>query len=137
MVDRPETGAQAPIIEIRNLNFYYNDFQALSGINMDIAPKRVTALIGPSGCGKSTLLRLLNRMNDLIPGSRVEGRVLLEGSDLYDPRVDPVQVRRRVGMVCQKPNPFPKSIYNNVAYGPCLHARWGRGGLDQLVEEAL
>ncbi len=126
-----------PIIEVQHLDFYYGDFKALAGIDLEMEANQVTALIGPSGCGKSTFLRLLNRMNDLIPGTRVEGRVLLDGRDLYDPRVDPVEVRRRVGMVFQKPNPFPKSIYNNVAYGPRLHGRLDRASLDAVVEESL
>jgi len=125
------------VITVNDLDFFYNDFQALSGINMEVEANRVTALIGPSGCGKSTFLRLLNRMNDLIPGTRVQGKVLLDEVDLYDPQVDPVDVRRRVGMVFQKPNPFPKSIYNNVAYGPRLHGKMERGQLDRIVEESI
>lgn len=126
-----------PIIAVEDLNFFYEDFQALTGINMKVDKNRVTALIGPSGCGKSTFLRLLNRMNDLIPGTRVEGKVLYNGVDLYAPDVDAVDVRRRVGMVFQKPNPFPKSIYNNVAYGPRLHGKMDRPTLDDLVEASL
>jgi phosphate transport system ATP-binding protein len=125
------------VITVNNLDFFYGDFQALTGINMEVEPHRVTALIGPSGCGKSTFLRLLNRMNDLIPGTRVKGEVLLDSVDLYDPQVDPVDVRRRVGMVFQKPNPFPKSIYNNVAYGPRLHGKIDRNTLDRIVEESI
>ena len=126
-----------PIIEVRDLDFYYSDFKALDGICMEVARNDVTALIGPSGCGKSTFLRLLNRMNELIPGTRVDGQVLLDGVNLYDPNVDVVEVRRRVGMVFQKPNPFPKSIYNNVAYGPRLHGTRSKSVLDGLVEESL
>ncbi len=126
-----------PIIRVEGLSFYYGDFRALTDINLEVERGGVTALIGPSGCGKSTFLRLLNRMNELIPGTRVEGRVLLDGVNLYDPEVDVVEVRRRVGMVFQKPNPFPKSIYNNVAYGPRLHGLKDRQTLDQLVEESL
>ncbi len=125
------------VIRVNDLDFYYGDFQALSDINMEVESNRVTALIGPSGCGKSTFLRLLNRMNDLIPGTKVRGKVLLDAIDLYDPQVDPVDVRRRVGMVFQKPNPFPKSIYNNVAYGPRLHGKIDHATLDRVVEESI
>ena len=128
---------QQPIVKVENLNFYYDEFRALTGIDMEVEANRVTALIGPSGCGKSTFLRLLNRMNELIPNTRVEGRILFHGVDLYDPQVDPVEVRRRVGMVFQKPNPFPKSIYNNVAYGPRLHGKIQSSKMDLLVEESL
>jgi phosphate transport system ATP-binding protein len=133
----PAAGLERPIIEVSGLNFYYSDFKALSDINMHIKRSQVTALIGPSGCGKSTFLRLLNRMNDLIPGTRVEGSVLMEGVDLYGQAVDPVDVRRKVGMVFQKPNPFPKTIYNNVAYGPRLHGVKDHKKLDLLVERSL
>jgi phosphate transport system ATP-binding protein len=125
------------IIKVAGLDFYYGDYKALDGINLEIERNKVTALIGPSGCGKSTFLRLLNRMNDLIAGTRVEGQVLFEGSDLYEAGVDPVEVRRRVGMVFQKPNPFPKSIYQNVAYGPRLHGLREHDTMDQLVERSL
>lgn len=125
------------VITVTDLDFFYGDFQALTDINMEVEANRVTALIGPSGCGKSTFLRLLNRMNDLIPGTKVQGKVLLDEIDLYDPQVDPVDVRRRVGMVFQKPNPFPKSIYNNVAYGPRLHGKIDRAMLDRIVEESI
>lgn len=125
------------IIEVQDLDFYYGDFQALNEVEMEVERNRVTALIGPSGCGKSTFLRLLNRMNELIPGTRVEGKVLFEGVDLYAPGVDPVEVRRRVGMVFQKPNPFPKTIYNNVAYGPRLHGVSDHQELDGMVERSL
>jgi phosphate transport system ATP-binding protein len=126
-----------PVIQVRDLDFYYGDNKALKGINMDIQPNQVTALIGPSGCGKSTFLRVLNRMNDLIPGTRVEGKVLFEGIDIYEAGVDPVNIRRRIGMVFQKPNPFPKSIYNNVAYGLRLHGLKDREKLDEQVVKAL
>jgi len=129
--------SNAPIIEVDKLNFYYGDKQALAGITMRAMPNIITALIGPSGCGKSTFLRIFNRMNDLIPGTRVEGKVVYEGMDLYAPEVDPVEIRRRVGMVFQKPNPFPKSIYNNVAYGPRLSGLKDRHALDDLVERSL
>jgi phosphate transport system ATP-binding protein len=137
MVDHNGAAAGDPVIRVQNLDFFYGAFQALDNIDLDIAPKRVTALIGPSGCGKSTFLRVLNRMNDLIPGVRVRGRVIFEGQELYAPGVDPVEVRRRIGMVFQKPNPFPKSIYNNIAYGPRLHGFRDKHGLDQLVVESL
>jgi len=127
----------APVIVAEGVSFYYGDFKALQDIDMQIKPKQVTALIGPSGCGKSTFLRLLNRMNDLISGTRVEGRLLFDGQDLCAAGVDPVDVRRRVGMVFQKPNPFPKSIYNNIAYGPRLHGLIERQQLDELVYNAL
>ena len=126
-----------PIIEVENLNFYYGDFKALKGIGMGIRPNQVTALIGPSGCGKSTFLRLINRMNDLIPGTRVEGKVIFEGLDLYGQGIDPVEIRRRIGMVFQKPNPFPKTIFNNVAYGPTLYGMKSQKELDELVYNAL
>ncbi len=129
--------AGEPIIQIIDLNFYYGDTKALKDINMGIRPHQVTALIGPSGCGKSTFLRLLNRMNDLIPGTRVKGKVLFDGVDLYAEGVDPVDIRRRIGMVFQKPNPFPKSIYNNVAYGPRLHGTGEGRRLDEIVERAF
>jgi phosphate transport system ATP-binding protein len=128
---------RTPIIEVQDLNFLYGDFMALKGINMRILPRWVTALIGPSGCGKSTFLRLLNRMNDLIPDTRVEGKVLFDGKELYGNGVDPVDIRRRVGMVFQKPNPFPKSIYNNVAYGPRLHGVKDKRDLEERVIRAL
>ncbi|MCG8376099.1 MAG: phosphate ABC transporter ATP-binding protein PstB [Chlorobiales bacterium] len=126
-----------PIVVVEDLDFYYSDFHALKKINMSFKPNQVTALIGPSGCGKSTFLRLLNRMNDLIPGTKVRGRLLFEGINLYDPTIDPVEIRRRVGMVFQKPNPFPKSIYNNVSYGPRLYGLKDSKQLDELVYKAL
>ncbi len=128
---------QDPIMKVRNLKFFYGDCLALKNINMDIRRNEVTAFIGPSGCGKSTFLRLFNRMNDLIPGTRVEGSVIFEGMDLYGAGVDPVDIRRRIGMVFQKPNPFPKSIYNNVAYGPRLHGLRDKDQLDEMVVQAL
>jgi phosphate transport system ATP-binding protein len=125
------------VIQTKNVNFYYGAFQALTDVSMDFEKNRVTALIGPSGCGKSTLLRLLNRMNDLIDGTRVEGEVIFEGKNIYDPDVDPVDVRRRIGMVFQKPNPFPKSIFNNITYGPKLNGVSGKLDLETLVEQSL
>ena len=125
------------IITAKNVDFYYGSFRALTDVTMDFEKNRVTALIGPSGCGKSTLLRLLNRMNDLIPGARVEGEILFEGRNIYAPDMDPVEIRRRVGMVFQKPNPFPKSIYNNITYAPKLSGITNRAELETLVEQSL
>ncbi|NCF39589.1 MAG: phosphate ABC transporter ATP-binding protein [Planctomycetia bacterium] len=124
-------------IRCRNLDGWYGDFQALHGIDLDIPENRVTAFIGPSGCGKSTLLRWFNRMNDTIPTARATGELHLHGRDLLDPKCDVVDLRRRVGMVFQKPNPFPKSIFDNVACGPRLHRRYSRGDLEALVEQSL
>ena len=124
-------------IEVKDLDFYYGDFQALEDISLNISENEVTALIGPSGCGKSTFLRTLNRMNDLIEGTKVEGEVLLEGCNIYEKDVDVVNLRRRIGMVFQEPNPFPKSIYNNVAYGPKAHGIKDKEKLDQIVEDSL
>lgn len=124
-------------ISVNGLNFWYGDFNALTGITVDIRKKAVTAFIGPSGCGKSTFLRCMNRMNDLIPGTRVEGTTLLDGADIYGPGVDPVDLRRRVGMIFQQPNPFPQSIYDNVAYGPRLQGVKKKTDLDNIVEESL
>jgi phosphate transport system ATP-binding protein len=127
-----------PAIKTEHLNFYYGQKQALIDINMEIAPQKVTALIGPSGCGKSTFLRCLNRMNDTIPGTRVEGQILLEGEDIYDPNIDPALLRQRVGMVFQKPNPFPQSIFDNVAFGPrVLGSSRSRTDLDEVVRSSL
>jgi len=125
------------IIELRNVNFFYGQVRALTDITMDFGKNRVTALIGPSGCGKSTLLRLLNRMNDLIDGTRVEGEIIFEGINIYGTDVDPVDVRRKIGMVFQKPNPFPKSIFSNIAYAPRLAGITKRNDLELLVEESL
>lgn len=121
---------------IRNLDLFYDKTQALKNINMDIKPNQVTAMIGPSGCGKSTLLRTLNRMNDLVEGCRVQGKVLLDGTDIYGD-IDVNQLRRNVGMVFQQPNPFPMSIYDNIAYGPRIHGERNKEKLDQIVEESL
>jgi phosphate transport system ATP-binding protein len=126
------------IFSVKNLDFYYGKSLALSKINIEIEPKKVTALIGPSGCGKSTFLRCLNRMNDTIAGTRVEGQILLDGKDIYEPDVDVVELRQRVGMVFQKPNPFPQSIYDNVAFGPrVLQTTSGKADLDETVESSL
>ncbi len=124
-------------LKISDLNLYYSDTQTLKGIDMAIARKRVTAFIGPSGCGKSTLLRCFNRMNDLVDNVRIEGRIELDGEDIYAPKVQVAQLRQRVGMVFQKPNPFPKSIYENVAYGLRLQGKKGKRVLDEVVEKAL
>lgn len=132
MIDQP------PIFKVSGLNFYYGEKSALIDINIDILPRRVTALIGPSGCGKSTFLRCLNRMNDTIQGVRIEGQILLLGEDIYLPDVDLVHLRQRVGMVFQRPNPFPQSIYDNVAFGPrVLGLTENRHELDDLVERSL
>lgn len=124
-------------ITTRDLDFYYGDFRALEEVSLDFYADRVTALIGPSGCGKSTLLRCLNRMNDLIPYSRTEGKVLLDGQDIYDPSVDVVSLRRRIGMVFQKPNPFPKTVFENVAYGLRVNGIRDKGNIANRVEESL
>ena len=129
---------QTTKIEARNVQVFYGTNHALKDVDVDILDKTVTAFIGPSGCGKSTFLRCLNRMNDTIAGCKVEGRITLEGEDINDARVDPVQLRARVGMVFQKPNPFPKSIYDNVAYGPKIHGLTrNKAELDEIVEKSL
>lgn len=126
------------IFKVRNLNFYYGSKKALNQINMDILHNKVTALIGPSGCGKSTFLRCLNRMNDTIPNTHIEGEILLEGQDIYAPDIDLAYLRQQVGMVFQKPNPFPQSIFNNVAFGPkVLGLADNRNELSEIVEESL
>ncbi len=131
-------GAGPAKVQAREVCVYYGDKQALFDVDVAIARNKVTALIGPSGCGKSTFLRSINRMNDVIDGCRVTGRILLDGEDVNDARIDPVQLRARVGMVFQKPNPFPKSIYDNVAYGPRIHGLAGnRDELDEIVENSL
>ncbi|MFQ5419645.1 MAG: phosphate ABC transporter ATP-binding protein PstB [Anaerolineae bacterium] len=124
-------------IEVRNFNFFYGDFQALIGLNLSIPEKKITALIGPSGCGKSTFLRSLNRMNDTIRIARAEGKVLLDDRDIYDEDVDVVELRQRVGMVFQRPNPFPQSIFNNVAYGPRVLGMTKGQDVAAIVEESL
>ncbi|MGI9613253.1 MAG: phosphate ABC transporter ATP-binding protein PstB [Acidimicrobiales bacterium] len=127
---------QTSVIQLRELAVYYGDFRAVRDVNLAVRQNEITAMIGPSGCGKSTVLRSLNRMNDLIPTARVEGTVEFHGIDLYDPRVDPIEVRRRIGMVFQKPNPFPKSIYDNITYGPRI-AGVAKREFDDLVETSL
>ena len=124
-----------PAFSVQQLDFYYGSSKALSGINLEIQPQKVTALIGPSGCGKSTFLRCLNRMNDTITGTRVEGKILLKGEDIYRKEMDVVNLRQRVGMVFQKPNPFPQSIYDNVAFGPRVMGM--DVNLDEVVEKSL
>jgi len=124
-------------IQVEALDFYYGQFQALRGVSLPIRERQITAFIGPSGCGKSTFLRALNRMNDIIDGARTQGRVLLDGEDIYAPDVDVVALRRRVGMVFQRPNPFPMSVFDNVAFGPRIHGLARGGDLDELVERSL
>jgi phosphate transport system ATP-binding protein len=124
-------------IEINNIDIYYGSKLAVKDVSLPIYTNKITAFIGPSGCGKSTVLRSINRMNDLIPGARVEGEILYKGQNLYAPNIDPVEVRRRIGMVFQKPNPFPKSIYDNVAYGPRLLGITKKAALDEIVELSL
>ncbi|MCG8346983.1 MAG: phosphate ABC transporter ATP-binding protein PstB [Chloroflexales bacterium] len=125
-------------LEARNMDIYYGSFRAVKGINLSIERQKITALIGPSGCGKSTVLRSFNRMNDLIPTARTEGEILFHGKNVYDSSVDPVEVRRRIGMVFQKPNPFPKSIYENIAFGPRINGwRGSKTDMDNLVEQSL
>ncbi|MFZ2756250.1 MAG: phosphate ABC transporter ATP-binding protein PstB [Atopobiaceae bacterium] len=124
-------------IHVEGFDFWYGDFHALTDVGMDIAPCAITSFIGPSGCGKSTFLRCINRMNDLIEGTRVSGTMELDGADIYAEGVDPVDLRRRVGMIFQQPNPFPKSIYENVAFGPRLQGVTSKSDLDGIVEESL
>lgn len=126
-----------PVLEARNLNIYYGDYHAVSDVNIPIARNKITAFIGPSGCGKSSVLRAFDRMNDFIPESRTEGEVLYRGNNIYGPDIDPVEVRRRIGMVFQKANPFPKSIYDNVAYGPRILGVKNKGMLNEIVENSL
>lgn len=124
-------------ISVRKFNLYYNDFQALKNINIDIHENEVTALIGPSGCGKSTFLKSINRMNDLIDSCRIEGKILIGGKDIYDSKIDVNELRKNVGMVFQKPNPFPMSIYDNIAFAPRTFGLKKRTELDRIVEESL
>lgn len=125
------------VITVKNLCLYYGENQALKNINLDMYQNKVAAFIGPSGCGKSTVLRTLNRMNDLIENVRITGEVLIEGQDIYAPGTDVVDLRKRVGMVFQRPNPFPMSIYDNIAYGPRIHGQKQKAALDELVEKSL
>ena len=124
-------------IEVRDFSFFYGDFQALKHLNLSIPENKITALIGPSGCGKSTFLRCLNRMNDTIAGTRTEGLALMDGKNIYAPDVDVVDLRQKVGMVFQRPNPFPQSIYDNVAFGPRVLKMTSNNGLNQIVQESL
>jgi phosphate transport system ATP-binding protein len=125
-------------LETKDMSIFYGSFRAVKNIDLPIEPQKITALIGPSGCGKSTVLRAFNRMNDLVPSARVEGEVLFHGQNLYDPNVDAVEVRRRIGMVFQKPNPFPKSIYDNITFGPKINGWKGsKEEMDELVESSL
>lgn len=124
-------------IMVKDLDLYYGEFQALKNVNMDIQANKVTACIGPSGCGKSTFLRTLNRMNDLIENIRIEGEVILDGENVLRPEIDEVQLRRKVGMVFQRPNPFPMSVYDNIAYGPRVHGMKDKKRLDEIVEKSL
>jgi phosphate transport system ATP-binding protein len=126
-----------PKIQAINLDFFYGSFQALKNVTLDVVPNQVTALIGPSGCGKSTFLRCLNRMNDLIEDTHLKGKVIIDGVDVYSPAVDPVELRKAVGMVFQKANPFPMSIFENVAYGPKIHGVRKRSDLEDIVEDCL
>jgi phosphate transport system ATP-binding protein len=128
---------ERPLVEFKDVHFYYGQSHALKGISMQVPERKITALIGPSGCGKSTLLRCINRLNDLIDGVRIEGQILFEGRSIYDPDVEINALRKRIGMVFQKSNPFPKSIYDNVAYGPRIHGMRSRADLDQIVEKSL
>jgi phosphate transport system ATP-binding protein len=142
VIDSPESqrrqrheALRETVFDVRDLSVYYGSFRAVRNVSLPIQRNEITAMIGPSGCGKTTVLRCLNRMNDLIEGARVEGSILYHGVDLYDRGVDPVEVRRRIGMVFQKPNPFPKSIYDNIAFGPKIAGF--KGDMDQLVEDSL
>jgi phosphate transport system ATP-binding protein len=130
-----EASSRETVFDVRDLSVYYGGFRAVRDASLPIFKNQITALIGPSGCGKTTMLRCFNRMNDLIETARVEGKIFYHGVDLYDPRVDPVEVRRRIGMVFQKPNPFPKTIYDNVAFGPRIAGF--KGNMDDLVEQSL
>ena len=125
------------IITTRDLRLYYGNFEALKGITVELTERQITALIGPSGCGKSTFLKTLDRMNDLVPGVKITGQVLYHGQDVYAPGVDVTLLRKNIGMVFQKPNPFPMSIYDNIAYGPRLHGTHAKAALGELVEESL
>ena len=136
-MEKPAEQNEQPKINIQDMNFFYGQKQALQKINLSVPAHQVTAFIGPSGCGKSTLLRCLNRLNDLVEGSRVEGKILLDGQDIYDPSVDVTDLRTNVGMVFQKINPFPKSIWQNVTYGPQLKGVRRRALLDEIVEKSL
>ena len=124
-------------ITVENMNLHYGDFNDLKNVNLNMGEKEITAFIGPSGCGKSTLLKSLNRMNDLVPGCKIDGKICLDGEDIYDKKMDVNRLRKRVGMVFQKPNPFPMSIYDNIAYGPRTHGVRNKSRLDEIVEKSL
>jgi phosphate transport system ATP-binding protein len=134
---QPSPGTGVPIFEVKNVSIYYGSFRAVTNVSLTIYEHQITAFIGPSGCGKTTVLRTLNRMNDLVPGARVEGEVFYRGEQLYGKDVSPIAVRRRIGMVFQKPNPFPKSIYDNVAYGPRINGIRSKSHLNDIVERSL
>ncbi|MEU7579771.1 phosphate ABC transporter ATP-binding protein PstB [Streptomyces sp. NPDC041068] len=134
---RVDFAPSGSVFDLKDLSVFYGDYEAVREVNLAVRQRQITALIGPSGCGKSTVIRCLNRMNDLIPGARVAGKVAYHGEDLYAEHVDPIEVRRRIGMVFQKPNPFPKSVYDNVAYGPRVNGERRRAALDDIVEKAL
>jgi phosphate transport system ATP-binding protein len=134
---QPPAGNGVPIFDVKNVSIYYGAFRAVTNVSLTIYENQITAFIGPSGCGKTTVLRTLNRMNDLVPGARVEGEVNYRGQPLYTKDVSPIAVRRRIGMVFQKPNPFPKSIYDNVAYGPRINGIRGKSELNDIVERSL
>lgn len=137
-MEREETYIMDAIkVSIKDLNLYYGDFHALKGINMDIPENQVTAFIGPSGCGKSTCIKTLNRMNDLVDNCKITGKITIDGEDIYDPRTDVTLLRKRAGMVFQKPNPFPMSVYDNIAYGPRVHGIKNKAQLDEIVEQSL
>ncbi len=137
VADRKQETQNEIIVKVENLDFFYGPVQALFDISMDISARQVTALIGPSGCGKSTFLRVLNRMNDIIPGTRLFGRVLIDNLDIYAHTTDVVSLRKKIGMVFQKSNPFPKSIFDNVAYGPRIHGTKDKNRLSEIVERSL
>lgn len=128
---------QEQLLQTKGLRLFYKDFEALKGIDMEIPAGKITALIGPSGCGKSTFLKTLNRMNDLVEGVRIEGQVLYRGQDIFDKNIDVTQLRKKIGMVFQKPNPFPMSIYDNIVYGPKLHGSYSKAQLDEIAEKSL
>lgn len=130
-----ENNGKEYAVAIKNLDIYYGNFRAVKEVNLNIEPRRITAIIGPSGCGKSTVLRSINRMNDFVPGARVTGEIAFHGQNIYDPLADPVLIRQKIGMVFQKPNPFPKSIYENIAWG--IRVNGFRGNTDEIVEESL
>jgi phosphate transport system ATP-binding protein len=136
-MERPEAFARNRVFDVQNVSIYYSSFRAVTDVSLAIHENEITAFIGPSGCGKTTVLRSLNRMNDLIPGARVEGSIKYRVAGLYDPSASPTAVRRRIGMVFQKANPFPKSIYDNIAYGPRINGIRGKSKLDEIVERSL